>query len=130
MEGDEPAIEQMVDRRREEQAVLAGQSLLIRAVSPGLDVAGSQMFRALDLGDTAALLDPLNPLAEQSLTSPRENESFLLRRREPGIVLDPGPKMLLPEHDLRRGNETVFCDELRPCKSPDLGSDQVGEHEG
>ena len=55
-ERDEPAIEEMIDRRREQQPVLAVEPLGVVAVAPRLAVAGAQVLGAVDPGDAAALL--------------------------------------------------------------------------
>ena len=57
LECDEPAVEQVIDRRRQQQAVLAIETLRIAAVPPGLAVTRAQMLDAFDARDAAASLD-------------------------------------------------------------------------
>ena len=56
-EADEAAIEQMVDARRQQQSVLAVQSLLVGRVAPRLAMARDQMNRIFDAGDPASGFD-------------------------------------------------------------------------
>ena len=48
-------VEEVIDRRGQEQAVLAVQALLVVAVAPGLDVAADQVIRIDDFGDEGPL---------------------------------------------------------------------------
>ena len=66
LECDEPAVEQVIDRRRQQQAVLAIETLRIAAVPPGLAVTRAQMLDAFDARDATAprlTLDGVLPTA-------------------------------------------------------------------
>jgi len=98
----EAAIEEVINRWGEEQPILAVEALLVRAVAPWLDVAGPQIVRALDTGDTTTRLYSLNSLSEQTLSAPRHYERFFLGRAQVCIILDLIPEVLLPTRHLRR----------------------------
>ena len=55
LEADVALVEEVIDRRGQEQAVLAVQALLVVAVAPGLDVAADQVIRIDDFGDEGPL---------------------------------------------------------------------------
>jgi len=58
LERNEPAIEEMINRGREQQAVLAVEALVVGlTVPPGLAVAGDQVFRPIDPRDPADVRD-------------------------------------------------------------------------
>jgi hypothetical protein len=52
-ERDEPTVEEVIDRGRQEKTILCSQTLLIVAIAPRLDVTGAQVLGALDPGDAA-----------------------------------------------------------------------------
>jgi hypothetical protein len=53
-EANEPAIEEMINARRQEQAILAVKSLLVARVPPRLAVTCHQVHWIVDAGDTAS----------------------------------------------------------------------------
>jgi hypothetical protein len=68
----------MIDRRRQQQPVLAVETLGIVAVAPRLAVARAQMLDAIDARDPAAPLHLPDALLEQPLSAPREDQRGLL----------------------------------------------------
>ena len=53
-EANEASIEQMIDARRQQQAIFAVEPLLVGRVPPRLAMAGDQVDRIFDAGDTAS----------------------------------------------------------------------------
>jgi hypothetical protein len=64
---DESAIEQMIDRGRQQEAVVAVKTLWVRTVAPWLAVAGSQVLWAIDSGHSALRLDCGDTTSKQAL---------------------------------------------------------------
>lgn len=72
------AVEEVVDRGREKQAVFAGEALGVGAVAPGFDVAADEVVRVGHAGDAAAgSLDFPDVLLELALTDARGHERAL-----------------------------------------------------
>jgi hypothetical protein len=59
----------VIDRRREEQAVLAIEALGVGAIPPRLAVARAQVLDAVDARDAATLLQPPHVLLEEPLAA-------------------------------------------------------------
>jgi hypothetical protein len=78
LKADEAAVEQVIDTRRQQQAILAIQSLVIAGIPPRLAVTGDQMLDALDAGDSAALFERQDPLLEKSLPAARPDDRLFL----------------------------------------------------
>ena len=63
-ESDEPAVEQVVNARCQQQAILTIQSLFVGRVAPGLAVAGEKVTDIIDPRDAATPLDSHHALLE------------------------------------------------------------------
>ena len=74
LEADEATIEEMIDRRGEEEAILAVQPLLVGGIPPRLAMTCHQMRGVFDAGDPTSALDPRHTITEQPLPTPRPNE--------------------------------------------------------
>jgi len=67
----ELAIVEVVDGRREQQAILPVQALVVGlAIPPRLAVAGGQVFRPINPRDAAGVLDARHALAKLPLPAP------------------------------------------------------------
>ena len=66
---------------REEQTVVAIEPLVVRRVTPRLDMAGDEELVRADAGHPASRLKNSHPVAKQALSAPGENERLLERNR-------------------------------------------------
>lgn len=90
-EADVTLIEQMIDVRRQEQAVVAVESFHVRGVSPRLDVTRAQVFRVTHVRHAAALFDEHHVGSEHSLAATGFHELVLEGRTEvPELMAAPG----------------------------------------
>jgi hypothetical protein len=78
LERDEPAIEEVVDVWRQQEAVAAVELLLVGGVLPRLDVAGAQVVQLSDPRDPARLLIEADVVLEESLPNTCVDELSLL----------------------------------------------------
>ena len=78
LKANEAAIEQVVDAGRQEQAVFAVQTLVVRLVAPGLAGAGNQVDRVVDLRDPTSPLDLHHALLEQALSATGPDDRFAI----------------------------------------------------
>ena len=102
-ERDEPAIKQVIDRRREQQAVFAVQPFtIIIAVAPRLRMAGPQVSRIVDLSDAAPALDFRDSLTEQSLPSSRQDHGLALCLEHGTVAFDDVLQVMFPDLHVRR----------------------------
>ena len=85
LEADVALVEEVIDGRGQEQAVLAVQALLVIAVAPGLDVAADQVVGVGDSGDAAGSLDGPDVLLEHALADAGGDEGLLFGFRELGF---------------------------------------------
>lgn len=76
---DEAAIEEVVDGRGQQEAVLSVQPFFIAGIPPGLAVARPQVFLAGDVGDAARMLNCHHSAFEQALPSASQHDGCALR---------------------------------------------------
>ena len=101
LEADETSIEQVIDARRQQQAVLAVQAFLVARISPRFAVACPQMGGIIKKGDSASMFNPHDPLLEQSLTLPSNDQLLPFSFRYSLVALDLRFEMVLPEFNVR-----------------------------
>ena len=77
-ERDEPSVEQMVDRRGQEETVLAIKPFLVVAITPRPNVARSKMLEPLHTRDSPPSFQSSQVLLEDPLAASGENELHLL----------------------------------------------------
>lgn len=77
LECDEALVEQVVDRGRQQQAVLAIQPFFIGRIAPRLAVAGDQMLGSLDFRDSARVLNLPDVRSKDPLPSPGQDQALL-----------------------------------------------------
>lgn len=133
-ERDEAAIEEVVDRGRQQQAVLAVEALGVGGVAPRLAVARAQVFGTVDAGDAAARFDGLHALLEETLAAAGEDERFFYGLVESGIELDALAQVFFPDDELGvelwgRG-ELRLGDEFGEGEVGDFAAEEVGELQG
>ena len=75
---DEAFVEEVIDRRRQQQAVLAVEALFVSAVAPGLRVAYDQVLQTFHLRRATDALDALHVGAKLPVTDARQDDDFAL----------------------------------------------------
>ena len=78
LERDEAFVEQVINRRRQQQAVLAVEALFVRAVAPGFGVARDQVLQPLHLRHATGARDALHIGAKLPLPDARQDDGFPL----------------------------------------------------
>jgi hypothetical protein len=68
----------VIDRRRQQQAVLTVEPLFVRAVTPGFGVARDQLLQTLHLRHAAGALDALHIGPKLPLPDARQDDGFAL----------------------------------------------------
>ena len=75
-EGDQPALEQLVEMRREQQAIAAVEPFPIIGFTPRLDVARTQVSPVQEPGQPAGLLVALDVVAIHALAAARGQQAL------------------------------------------------------
>ena len=85
-EANEPTIEEMINARRQQQAIFAVESLFVGRVPPRLAVTCNKVHRIFDAGDAASCFDLAHPILEQALSIPRTDNRQPIGFSDGGIV--------------------------------------------
>jgi hypothetical protein len=98
LEADKPAIEEVINARRQKQAILAVQPLFVGRVSPWLAVTSDQMDGIFDACDAASGFDLAHAIFEKALSIPgkdyRQSFSFWNGEISDQLLLQPSlPKI-------------------------------------
>jgi hypothetical protein len=110
LERDEAFVEEVIDRRRQQQSVLAVEALFIGAVAPRFGMARDQVLQPLHLRHATGALDALHIGAKLPLPDARQDDGFALGVGDLRVFTDVVFDALLPSLEVRL---TRWAQELR-----------------
>ncbi len=76
----------MINRWRKQKSVLTIKPLLIAAIAPRFDMAGTKMFWPIDLCNATSTFHQTNVLLKLALSTPRHDNRFFLSFFKPGVI--------------------------------------------
>ena len=109
LEADEATIEEVIDRRSEEKAILAVQPLLVGGIPPWLAMTCHEVRGVFDAGDPTSAFDPRHAITEQPLPTPRPNEREPIGLGNARVFLDPALDLHFPGIQIIGGNRLDRC---------------------
>jgi hypothetical protein len=113
LEADKSTVKQVVDAGREEQPVLAVQTLTIAAIAPRFAVTRAEMNGIVNASDAAVFLELHDALFEKPLATTGSDERFSLCGRDAHVLIHLGFYVVLPNLDIGIGRSQAVVDVLR-----------------